>query len=182
MKLYYWVSLLFLATISPCMQEQPGSFCRLETRYDQQTDTTTVRCDLVELRGAPARVTIQAVSSYRGKEPNETAKFWLQLLGFTGDATRRTQPVFREATEISLISEANLLEIPVNDYGTELFELNRLLAESARAEISREDLRKLLDAQSLKGKWGNVEVKFSDASLRSLKSFITRQVFLIGTQ
>jgi hypothetical protein len=52
-----------------------------------------------------------------------------------------------------------------------------LLAESARAEVGREDLRKLLAAESLKGKWGAIEFKLSEAALASLKAFISRQVF-----
>jgi hypothetical protein len=55
--------------------------------------------------------------------------------------------------------------------------LNRLLAESARAEISREDLRKLLDARSVEGKWGDIDFKVSEAALASLKGFISHQVF-----
>jgi len=52
-----------------------------------------------------------------------------------------------------------------------------LLAESARAEVGREDLRKLLAAESLEGKWGDIEFKLSEAALASLKDFISRQVF-----
>jgi len=177
MKPSYWVSFLFLTLIVSLIQDKTSNVCRLETKYDQVADTTVVRCDLVELRDVPARLTIQAVASYRGTEPNETTKFWLQLSGFITDASRRTQPVFQEATIITLSTETTRLEVPLSDYHNDFFELNRLLAESARAEISRNDLRKLLDARSLKCKWSDSEIKFSDASLSSLKSFISRQVF-----
>jgi hypothetical protein len=69
------------------------------------------------------------------------------------------------------------LEIPVTEYRNDFFELNRLFAESARAEISREDLRKLLEVKSLSGNWGGAEFRFSDANLASLKYFISHQVF-----
>jgi hypothetical protein len=84
--------------------------------------------------------------------------------------------VFKEATMVSLIVDSARLEVPVKDYSNDFFELNRLLAERARAEISREDLQKLLDAESLEGNWGGVGFKFSNAALTSLKSFISRQV------
>lgn len=83
---------------------------------------------------------------------------------------------------ITLSTETTRLEVPVSDYHNDFFELNSLLAESARAEISRKDLRKLLDTNSLKCKWSDLEVKFSDASLSSLKSFISRQVFNADTR
>jgi hypothetical protein len=182
MKPSIWFTLLFLAIITPYIQDRPGSVCRLETRYDNSTDTTTVRCDLVELRDAPARLTIQAVASYRGKESNETVKFWLDLSRFISGATINTKSVFQEVKAISLLSDKIRLEIPVSDYHNDFFELNRLLAESAEAEIGREDLRKLLDSNSLKAKWGDVEIEFSDIHLKSLKTFISRQVFLAETR
>jgi hypothetical protein len=72
------------------------------------------------------------------------------------------------------------LEVPVKDYRNDFYELNRLLAESARAEISREDLRKLLEARSVEGRWGDVEFKLSEAALTALKDLISRQVFAAG--
>jgi hypothetical protein len=68
------------------------------------------------------------------------------------------------------------MEVPVKNYRTDFYELNRLLAESARAEIRREDLQKLLEARSVEGKWGNIEFKLSDDALAALKDFISRQV------
>jgi|SRR5262245_12665540 len=178
----YLFCILFIAIIPTCLQDRPEGVCLLETKYDSESDTTTVHCDLAEFHEAPTRLTIQAVASYRGKEPNETTKFWLQLSGFIAGATRRTQPVFHEAAAISLLLDTTRLEIPVSDYHNDFFELNHLLAESARAEISREDLRKLLDAKSLKAEWGGVGLKFSNASLGSLKTFIHRQVFVAETR
>jgi len=177
MKPSFWATVLLLTLIANLTQDKTNNVCRLETKYDRLTDTTIVHCDLVEMRDVPAKLTIQAVASYRGTEPNETAKFWLQFSGFITDASRNTQPVFQEATIVTLsLSDTTRLEVPVSDYHNDFFELNHLLAESARAEIIREDLRKLLDAKSLKCKWNVAEVKFSDAALSSLKSFISRQV------
>jgi hypothetical protein len=156
---------------------QPTHVSRVEARYDSLADTTTVQCDLVELgQGAP-RLTVRANASFRGKEPNETTKFWLGLASYKGDATRRTQRSFEEATTLYLTTDSTRLEVPVKGYHNDFYELNRLLAESARAEISREDLHKLLDAKSVEGKWGDVEFKLSEAALASLKDFISRQVF-----
>jgi hypothetical protein len=178
MKQAYTVILLLLGIIPAFPQDQqPASVCRIETKYDRLADTTTVQCDLVEVgKGAP-RLIVQANVSFRGKEPNGTAKFWLSLSSFKGGATRRTQPLFKDAAIVCLLVDSARLEVPVKDYGSDFFELTHLLAERARAEISREDLQKLLDARSLEGNWGEVEFKSSDAALASLKDFISRKVF-----
>jgi hypothetical protein len=177
-------ALLLLAILHALLQDrQPTSVCRLETKYDPGADMTTIKCALVELSDSPARLTVQANASFRGKaqgsgnDSDEMAKFWLFLSSNRGGATRRTQPLFREATTLYLLIDSARLEIPVKDYRNTYFELVQSFAESARADISHEDLRKLLDAKSLKGRWGGVEFKFSDAALASLKDFITRQVF-----
>jgi hypothetical protein len=156
---------------------QPNPAIRFEARYDRLADTTTVQCNLVELgKGAP-RLTIRANASFRGKEPNETTKFWLGLASYKGGATRRTQPLFKEATTLYLAMDSARLEVPVKDYRNDFYELNSLLAESARAELGLEHLRKLLDAKSVEGKWGDVEFKLSEAALMSLKDFISHQGF-----
>ena len=69
------------------------------------------------------------------------------------------------------------LEISVKDYQNEFFELTHSFAESVRVEIGQEDLRKLLEAKSLKGEWGSVEFSFSNAALASLKDLISSRVF-----
>jgi len=166
------------ATFSAFPQDhQPTRVTRIEARYDSLADTTTVQCDLVELgKGAP-RLTIRANASFRGKEPNETTKFWLGLASYKGSATRHTQRSFQEATTLYLRMDSIRLEVPVKDYHNDFYELNRLLAESARAEIRREDLYKLLNAKSVEGRWGDVEFKLSEDALTALKDFISRRVF-----
>lgn len=175
---------MFLLAILPVLlqDQRLAGVCRIETKYDRLADTTTVRCDLVEAGASPAKLTIQANVSFQGKEPNETAKFWFGLSSYRGGATRRTQLLFKEAATVYLLVDSTRLEIPVKDYRNDFFELNRLLSESARAEIGREDLQKLRDAKSIVFKWGGVEFKFSDAALASLKDFISRQVFASETR
>jgi len=178
MKPAYSAALLLLAIFPALRQDhQPTRVGRIETKYDRSADTTTVQCDLIELGAGAPKLTVQANASFRGKEPNENAKFWLGLASYKGGATRRTQPLFKDVTMVSLIMDSARLEIPVKDYRNDFYELNRLLAESARAELSREDLKKLLDAKRLEGKWGDVEFKLPDAALASLMVFISRQVF-----
>jgi hypothetical protein len=179
MKPTYVVTLLLLTTLPALPQDrQPARACRLETKYDRVTDTTTVQCDeLVGWGEAPAGLTVQANASFHGKEPNETAKFWLSLSANKGGATRHTRPLFQEAKTLYLVMDAAQMEIPVTDYRHDFYELAGLMAEAARAEIRSEDLHKLIEAKSLAGKWGNVEFKFSGAALASLKGFISRQVF-----
>lgn len=177
-------ALLLLVILPALLQDrQPANVCRLETKYDPGANTTTVKCALIELGDSPAKLTVHANASFRGKEqdrgndPDDMAKFWLFLSSNRGKATRRTQPLFREATTLYLLMDSMRLEIPVKDYHNVYFELVPSFAESARADISHEDLRRLLDAKSLGGRWGGVEFKFSDAALASLKDFISRQVF-----
>jgi len=149
----------------------------IETKYDRQADTTTVHCKLVELGEGAPKLIVQANASFRGREPNETVKFWLGLASYKGGATRRTERSFENATTLYLTMDSERLELRVKDYHDDFYELNRLFAESARAEISREDLNKMLDARNLDGKWGDIEFKLSEAALASLKDFISRQVF-----
>lgn len=172
-------SAMFLLMILPAFVwgQEPASICRTETKYDRFADTTHVQCDLVESVEGQGRLTVQANASFRGKEPNGETKFWFGLSSYRGNATRRTQPLFKSATTISLSVGSVRLDVPVQDYRKDFFELYRLLTESARVEIEREDLQKLLDAKSLEGKYGGVEFKFSEAALASLKAFISRQVF-----
>jgi cell division protein FtsB len=160
--------------------QQPFQLGRIETKYDRLSDTTTAQCDLVELgQGAP-RLIVLANASFSGREPNKNAIFWLGLASYKGGATRRTQRSFKEATTLYLTTDSTRLEVQVKDYHNDFYELNHLLAESARAEIGREDLRKLLDARSVEGKWGDVDFKISEAALASLKDFISHQVFAAG--
>jgi hypothetical protein len=173
----YGITLLLLATLSATPQDrQPASICRLETKYDPGADTTTVKCNLIESVESQSRLTVQANASFRGKEPNETTKFWLSLSSNRGRATRRTQPLFREVTTLRLLTDSARLEIPVKDYRNDFYELVGSFSESARAEIGHENLRKLIETKSLKGEWGGVEFKFSDAALSSLKDFISRRI------
>src|SRR5262249_13290606 len=157
MKNAYSVNLLLLAILPALPQDyQPAGVCHYETKYDRSADTTTVQCDdLVKWGEAPAGLTIQANATFSGKESNETAKFWLFLSSNKGVSTRHAPPLFQEATKLYLLTDSAQLEIPVKDYQRAFFELIRSFEESACAEISREDLRKLLDAKRLEGKWGS---------------------------
>lgn len=184
------VSLLLLALLSPLPQnhQRPAGVCRIETKYDSLSDTTTVQCDeLVRFGEAPSGLSVQADASFRGKEedrgkePDESAKFWFFLSSNRSGSTRHSQPLFQDATTVTLFVDSTRLDIPVKDYRHEFFDLTGYLSESARAEIGRDDLRKLLEARSLKGEWGGVEFSFSKTELASLKDFITSKVFAART-
>ncbi|MBO0799516.1 MAG: hypothetical protein J2P31_11905 [Blastocatellia bacterium] len=156
--------------------QQSTNVCRPAVKYDRDADMTTVRCDLIEQVMVTGRLMVSATVVFRGKEPNEESQFWLSLGSYKGGANRRTPPSFKEATTLYLMADSLRLEVAVKDYSKELFETNSLLAEEARAKISREDLQKLANARRIEGKWGSAEFKFSDAALASLKNFISRQV------
>jgi hypothetical protein len=159
-------------------QQKPVNVCRYETKYNHEADVTTVFCDeLLKWGEAPAGLTIRANVSFRGKESNETAVFWLTLSSNKGGATRTTRPLFQEAKSLQLSTGSESFDIPLRDYDKTYFELIRSSAESAHAEIGREELRKLLEARSLQGRWGTVEFKLSDPALISLKKFVSREVF-----
>jgi hypothetical protein len=181
MKQTYCVILLLLVVIPTIGQDRkPDGVCPVEITYDRGADTTTVKCGLVESVGATGRLIVQANATFQGREPNGTTMFRLGLSSYKGGATRHTQPLFKEATTLYLSVDSAQMEIPIKDYGSDFFEMNRLLAERAHAEISREDLQKLLDTRSLVGRWGGVEFKLSDSALASLKSFISRQIFAVN--
>jgi hypothetical protein len=177
MKPAYIVAMPLLAFLHALSQDfQPTRVGQIEAKYDRSADTTTLQCNLVELGAGAPKLTVQANASFRGKEPKENTVFWLGLASYKGGATRRSERSFKEATTFYLTTDSARLAVPVKDYRNDFYELNRLLAESARAEIGREDLRKLLDARSVEGKWGDVEFKLSDEALAALKDFISRQV------
>jgi hypothetical protein len=178
MKRAYIIALLFPAVFPALSQDfQPTRVGLVEAKYDRLADTTTLQCNLVELGEGAPKLTVNANAFFRGKEPNGTAIFWLGLASYKGGATRRTPRLFKEATILYLTMDSARLEVAVKDYRNDFYELNLLLAESARAEINREDLRKLLDAQSIEGKWGDIDFKLSEVAIASLKDFISRQVF-----
>src|SRR5262245_30144664 len=158
------VSLLLLAVLSVLQDQQPGSVCRLETKYDALADTTTVMCyDLVKFGEAPSGLSVRADALFhgkegdRGKESDEIARFWLVLSSDRSGSTRHTPPLFEGVKTLYLSVDSTRLEIPVEDYRHDFFDLTRFCSESVRAEIGPDDLRKLLEARSLKGEWGGVE-------------------------
>jgi hypothetical protein len=157
-------------------RSHPPNGCRLESKYDQMADTTTVRCmDLVKWGEAPARLTIQAAASFTGREPNQSVKLWLVLSSNRSGSTREAPILFKEAPAIHLALDSDQLDIPATDYSTDFFELTHLRTESAHAMICLEDLQRLLKAKSVAGRWGAVDFKFSDAALACLKNFIAHQ-------
>jgi hypothetical protein len=174
--------LIFCLAVLPsaAYAQTPGSVCQREAKYDPAANLTTVECALLETFTPPIRLMLTANVAYQGKQPNETAKFHFNLSAFRGDSDRRTPPLFKEATTLSLSLETTRLEIPVTGFHADFFEMNRLLAEQAQASLDGENLRKLLEAKSLAGKWGNAEFKLTDASFQSLKKFISDQIFLMG--
>jgi hypothetical protein len=181
MKQIFCLVLLLLAPRLVLQQDQQSAVvCHSETKYDRDADITTVQCDLIEDVLVTGRLIVSAGTSFQGKEPNEPAQFWLGLASFKGSANRRTPPSFKEAMTLYLTADSAQLEVEVKDYRKEFFENNRLLAEEARAEISREDLQKLVHARRLEGKWGSAEFKFSDAALASIKEFISRQASTVN--
>ena len=178
------IALMFCLVVLPlaASARKLGDAYQREARYDPETNVTTVECSLHEVFKPPIRLMLTANASYQGKQPNETAKFYFNLSAFRGDSNRRTPPLFREATSLSLSLETTHLEIPVTGFHTNFFEMNRLLAEQAQANLDRGALRTLLEAKSLTGKWGNTEFKLSDDSLLALKKFISDQIFSFGEQ
>jgi hypothetical protein len=181
MKQAFCLILLLLALRLVFQQDQqPAAACRSESKYDRDADMTTVHCDLIEEVLTTGRLMVSANTSFQGKEQNEPAQFWLGLASYRGSANRRTPPLFKEATTLYLTADSARLEIPVRVHRKDFFELNSLLAEEARAEISRKDLQKLVNAKRLEGKWGSAEFKFSDAALASLKDFISRQASTVN--
>jgi hypothetical protein len=141
-----------------------------------------VQCDLIEQVAAIGRLIVRAGASFRGKESNESAQFWFSLASYKGGADQHTPSSFQGATMLYLTVDSVRLEVPVKDYRNDFFELNRMLAEQARAEVGREDLQKLVSAKRIEGMWGSVNFKFSDDALASLKDFISHQALTANSR
>ncbi|HEX4949836.1 MAG TPA: hypothetical protein VFZ34_24435 [Blastocatellia bacterium] len=177
MKELRWVLILTLLFL-PARAQNSSAVCRLKTKYDRVTETTTVQCEIVHGDEHPARLSVYAAAAYRGEEPNEEGQFWFALHSNRNGATRQTKPLFQQATTLSLMLDKQAVEVPIKDYRKDYFENVRQYAESARAEIRREDLLKLLAVTTLTGRWGGVEFKFSAAELAALKDFISHQLLI----
>lgn len=177
MKRWFWIGILTLILLPVWAQDSPP-VCRLKTKHDRVTDTTTVQCEIVRRDEEPLHLSLYATASFQGEEPNENGHFWFALHSNRSGATRQTKPLFHEAAVLVLGLDAKLIEVSIKDYRKDYFENVRQYAESARAEMRRTDLPKLLTATTLTGKWGNVEFKFSAAELAALKDFITHQVMI----
>ncbi len=156
--------------------QKSADVCRREVKYDPETNLTTVECSLHEMFTPPIRLMVTANTIYRGKRPNETAKFHFQLLAFRNGSNRRTPLLFKDAATLSLSLETTTLEIPVTGFHTDFFEMSRLLTEQAQAGLERENLQKLLETKTLAAKWGKIEFKLSEASLLMLKKIISDQI------
>jgi hypothetical protein len=169
------ILLLLVARLVFQQDQQPAVVCRPESKYDSDADITTVQCDLIEEVLPTGRLMVSAGVSFQGKEPSQPGRFWLGVASYKGSANRRTLPSFKDAATLYLTADSARLEVAVKDYSKDFYENNSLLAEQVRAEISPDDLQKLVNAKQLKGKWGAAEFKFSDAALTSFKNFISRQ-------
>ncbi|MDX2033615.1 MAG: hypothetical protein SF339_23265 [Blastocatellia bacterium] len=155
----------------------PARACRMASHYDRLADATTIHCDDLIPRGeAPAGLSVGINHSYRGKSPNETAKFRLHLSSNRGGVTRHSPPLFQGNETLYLIADSSTLELTVKDYNNTFFELIRSTAEEAQAEIRPEDLQTVLAAQRLEGRWGAASFTFSPKALATLKEFIARRL------
>lgn len=169
---------LLILTVLPVLGQNvsPARACRMASYYDRLADATTIQCDDLIPRGeAPAGLSVGINHSYRGKSPNETAKFRFHLSSNRGGVTRRTPPLFQGTETLYLRSDSASLELSIKNYNNTFFELIRSSAESAQAEIRAEDVRTVLAAQRLEGRWGTASFKFSDRALAALKEFILQR-------
>ncbi|MFN0088376.1 MAG: hypothetical protein ACKVX9_23500 [Blastocatellia bacterium] len=178
MKQILCLTLLTLTVLPVFGQKSsPARACRMASHYDRLVDATTIQCDDLIPRGdAPAGLSVGINHSFRGKSPNETAKFRLHLSSNRGGVTRHTPPLFQGAETLYLHADSAILELAVKSYSNTFFELIRSSDESAQAEIRAEDLRTVLAAQRLEGNWGTASFKFSDRALSALKEFIIRRI------
>lgn len=172
-----FVLMLWLAALPAAANAQTTErVCQRESKYDPVANLTTVECTLLETFTPPIRLMLTANAAYQGKQPNKTAKFYFSLSAFRGSSNHRTPLLFKDAATLSLSLETTTLEIPVAGFHKDFFEMSRLLAEQAQASLDHQNLRKLLEAQTLAGQWGSIGFKLSDASLVELKKFISDQI------
>ena len=170
---------LLVLTVLP-VYAQNTSFprtCRMASRYDRAADATTVQCDDLVPRGeAPAGLSVGINQFFRGKSPNETARFRFHLASNRGGGTRRSPLLFQGAETFYLQCDSSVLQLSIREYNNTFFELIRYTSETAQAEIRAEDLPLVLAAHSLEGRWGTTSFKFSDKALAAIKEFISNRI------
>ena len=163
--------LLLLFAPAPFLESFP-----VTSRYDRASDTTTARIELLNDDSAQVNLTIQGSAVFRGNEPNEDGQFYFVVTATRGHITRKTPPLFTAQESLRLTLGATPLDAPLTDYNKEFYEMIQRGSETARAEIKRADLPKLLATKQLTGQCGAIQFKLSEAAVAALKDFVTHQV------
>lgn len=148
------------------------------TRYDHLSDTTTKRLELVNDGSSPVVLTLYANAAFRGREPNESGRFWFTIAVTQGQVARKSPSQFAAPEPLILTLDDAELKLLLSEYQREYYELVRRLSESANVVIERNELSRLLKAKELSGRNGNVKFKLSAAALSALKDFIAGQVLV----
>jgi hypothetical protein len=146
------------------------------SRYDHTSDTTTARLELLNDDGSSVALTLYANVAFRGREPNETGRFWFTLASTQGRADRKSPSQFAINEPVLLTLDDAQMKVPLTAYQREYYELVRRVSESANIPIERNELPRLLTAQEISGQNGNIKFKLSPSALVALREFIARQV------
>lgn len=168
---------IFAFVPAPRMESYP-----VTSRYDHLSDTTTTRLELLNDDGLPVALTLYANAAFRGREPNESGRFWFTIAVTQGQATRKSPSPFARHEPVLLMLDNAELKLPLTEYQREYYELVRRVSESASVTIERPDLARLLAAKELAGQNGNITFKLSPSALAALKDFITRQALAVQPQ
>ena len=164
------------------MAQTSAGSCRLETKYDSESNTSSVSCHLLERVTDFGRLMVHANVSFQGKQANESTRFWLRLSSFISSATGHTNPILSVAGILSLRLDESRLDIPITGYHQDYYEMSRMLVEQAQGEINRQYLQKLLGAKRIAGCWGSGDFELTDAETVTLRDFISRLVLAVPSK
>jgi hypothetical protein len=173
--------LLLLFSARPGLHAWPESF-PITSRYDRASDTTTSYVELLNDERSPLSVTLHANAAFRGREPNETGRFWFTLSVTQGHVPRKTPSLLETNQSLILSLDDASWEAPLTEHRREYYEMIQRVSESAHVALDRADLPRLLATRQLSGHNGKVKFKLSDAALTALKEFITRQALATQAQ
>ena len=173
MKRFAFIAFLLCAS-SGAAQTPPRETkpCPTETRYDQRKNMSKVFCGPFnpDPLTPKHRFDVTLLVEHRGTSFKLPAEFFITLVWF--DEGENSKPIHQSARTLYLQTDTALLALPIKQDTEPEDSLDGLAIEVANVKVDVAALRALLTAESVTGRWGPTEFKFSVSGLQSYKDFV----------
>lgn len=173
MKQFAFIA-VFLCAWSVAAQTPPRESkpCPTDTIYDRRKDMSQVFCGPFNPDPVTPehRFDVTLLVEHRGTSFKFPAKFIITLVWF--DEGENSKPIHKSARKLYLQTDTTRLELPIKPDTEPGDSMDGLAIEIATVEVNAVTLRALLMADSVAGRWGSTEFKFSASGLKSYKDFV----------